>query len=131
MPLLQIKTWGAGLIEPGACEDDPVPLNEAVQDFVGDSPFYSPPTSWIGYCGFNDEGFEGIEPLEFDRVYPVPGVSSIGYKIGPVGVGLYADYGFRSAFNLGELMFFSRLTHHVRRLMFSWEHCDPCVMYRI
>jgi len=99
-----VKTWGSGIIEPGACEEEFDPF-EAVQEFVGESPFYSPPKSYIGYCGFNEDGFEGIEPLEIDRVFPVPGVDSIGYKIGPVGISLYADYGFRSAFNLGKFMF--------------------------
>ena len=107
--LLQIKTWGSGIIEPGACEEEFDPY-AAFQDFAGDSPFgYEPPPSYIGYCGFNDDEFEGIEPLEYDKVWPIPGVSSIGYSIGPVGITLYADYGFRSAFNLGKVHVFCRL----------------------
>ena len=110
--LPQIKTWGSGIIEPGACEEE-FDAFSAAQDFIGDSPLgYSPPPTYIGYCGFNDDGFEGIEPLEYDKVWPIPGVSSIGYKIGPVGISLYADYGFRSAFNLGEV----RVCLQIRRM---------------
>ena len=103
------KSWGSGIITPEGCNEG---WADKINDFIGDNPLAnagshygnidSDYNSFVGVCGFPEWEFD-TEVWDLTKKIMVPGVEALGFVIGPVGIGVYADFVFKAEFSLGAM----------------------------
>jgi len=102
-----VKSWGSGIVKPEGCSGGKLdaingflshPLNQDSYNGGIDDTY----NSFVGVCGFPEWEFD-LDGYEKEKFVPIPGVEALGFKIGPVGIGVYAQFVFKATFSIGAM----------------------------